>query len=143
VDELIKSNPGCESGLKVGQTLNVPAKNQPDISATARSANTQTSSEPQSVANDNQKTFSQHIVARGETVYSIANIYDTTVEEIYRLNASARDGIYVGDMLAIPQRQNRAKKRSGKFSVHTISSQRNTLSVSRYYNMRPERSHRP
>jgi len=138
VDELIKSNPGCESGLKVGQTLNVPAKSQPDISAVASSENTKISSEPQPVANNNQKTFFQHIVARGETVYSIANTYNTTVEEIYRLNVSARDGIYVGDMLTIPQSQTQRENDRENFRFHTILPKETLYSVSRYYNIRPE-----
>lgn len=138
VDELIKSNPGCESGLKVGQTLNVPAKSQSDISAVASSENTKISSEPQPVANNNQKTFFQHIVARGETVYSIANTYNTTVEEIYRLNVSARDGIYVGDMLTIPRSQTQRENDRENFRFHTILPKETLYSVSRYYNIRPE-----
>ncbi|MDN5296199.1 MAG: hypothetical protein PWQ71_305, partial [Bacteroidota bacterium] len=137
VDELIKSNPGCESGLKAGQTLNVPAKSQPDASVAARS-NIQTFSERQSFADDNRKTSFQHIVARGETVYSIANIYDTTVEEIYRLNASAQNGIYVGDTLSIPQRQTQSENDGENFRFHTILPKETLYSVSRYYNMHPE-----
>jgi len=137
VDELIKSNPGCESGLKAGQTLNVPAKSQPDASVAARS-NIQTFSERQSFADDNRKTSFQHIVARGETVYSIANIYDTTVEEIYRLNASAQNGIYVGDTLTIPQRRTQSGNDRENFRFHTILPKETLYSVSRYYNMHPE-----
>lgn len=47
----------------------------------------------------------KHIVARGETMESIAHIYDTSVKEIINLNPSAAEFIYVGMELAIPDRK--------------------------------------
>lgn len=47
----------------------------------------------------------KHIVARGETMESIARIYDTSVKEILNLNPSAAEFIYVGMELAIPDRK--------------------------------------
>lgn len=47
----------------------------------------------------------KHIVARGETMGSIARMYDTSVKEIINLNPSAAEFIYVGMELAIPDRK--------------------------------------
>jgi len=75
--------PDVKVVLKRDKRLTYLQKVNPMLTVAARS-NIQTFSERQSFADDNRKTSFQHIVARGETVYSIANIYDTTVEEIYR-----------------------------------------------------------
>jgi LysM repeat protein len=42
-----------------------------------------------------------HVVAKGETVYSIANTCNTTVQAIYRLNPDAEKGIKTGEKLKI------------------------------------------
>lgn len=42
-----------------------------------------------------------HTVASGETLYSIAKAYRTSLQEVYRLNPSSRQEIKVGDKLSI------------------------------------------
>lgn len=43
-----------------------------------------------------------HTVAKGETVYSIAKLYNISIIEIYALNPKAESGINIGDVLKIP-----------------------------------------
>lgn len=71
-----------------------------------------------------------HVVAKGETVYSIAVAYKTTVEEIYRLNPGSEQGIKVGSTLQIPK-----QKTPSGYSNHTIELKETLFSVSRLYNI--------
>ena len=141
VDDLLKANPGCENGLKVGQTLNVPVKKESALSP--KHSSSKVTSKPQNPVkqtknDDSQKTSFKHIVARGETVYSLANMYDTTEEAIYQLNPSAKEGIYVGDTLLIPQRQTAGSNEEDKYRYHTILPKETLYSVSRSFNLSPE-----
>ncbi|MBR6287650.1 MAG: LysM peptidoglycan-binding domain-containing protein, partial [Bacteroidaceae bacterium] len=65
--------------------------------------------------NAQQATFT-HTVGRGETLYSIATQYGTSVSEIIRLNPSAEQVIKVGQILTIPS----ASQSDGKVKYHTI-----------------------
>ena len=53
---------------------------------------------------DQNKNF-RHTVVKGETVFSISQMYNTTVDEIYRLNPDARESISIGQVLILPQRR--------------------------------------
>lgn len=46
-----------------------------------------------------------HTVSKGQSLYSIANMYDTTVDEIVRLNPGSDTQINAGQALKIPQKQ--------------------------------------
>jgi len=70
-----------------------------------------------------------HTVRKGETVYSIAAAYHTTVEEIYKLNPKAEKGIKDGDKLKI---QKVTRKITG-YSEHLIEAKETLYSVSRMY----------
>lgn len=71
-----------------------------------------------------------HTVAKGETVYSIAAAYNTTVQQIYIMNPGAEKGIKAGDKLRIM----RVKTITG-YSNHVIEAKETLYSVSRMYNI--------
>lgn len=48
------------------------------------------------------KTIVEHEVVQGETVYSIAQRYHLSVQDIYRENPSAQESIRIGERLRIP-----------------------------------------
>ena len=60
-----------------------------------------------------------HTVSKGQSLYSIANMYDTTVDEIVRLNPGSDSQINTGQTLKIPQKQKTAGTDRSK-SFHTI-----------------------
>lgn len=70
-----------------------------------------------------------HTVAQGETVYSIAAAYHTTVQEIYRLNPKAEKGIKVGQKIKVPK----VKLVVSGYSTHLIEPKETLYSVSRMY----------
>lgn len=69
-----------------------------------------------------------HTVAKGETVYSIAAAYHTNVQQVYKLNPNAEQGIKYGDKLFIPN-----VKIAKSYSNHTIEAKETLYSVSRMY----------
>lgn len=71
-----------------------------------------------------------HTVAKGETIYSIAAMYNTTVQQIYAMNPAAEKGIKTGDKLRILK----GKTISG-YSNHLIEAKETLYSVARMYNI--------
>jgi LysM repeat protein len=67
VSDLLEINPELEKGLKVGQIINIPY--QPELKAAAPDDNTIV-----------------HKVQPGETLYGIAKKYNTSVNELMRMN---------------------------------------------------------
>ena len=88
--DIAKANPDVSlEVLKPGQMLRIPVI-QPERKVT------------ESNYGLTSKDFKYHIVKKGETVYSIHNIYDVSVEEIYYYNPGSDDGISIGQRLRIP-----------------------------------------
>jgi LysM repeat protein len=75
--------------------------------------------------------FFLHTIERGQTVYSIASMYNVSVDDIHALNPESKDGIKAGSSLKIPQK-------SGSYLFHTIQSKETLYSVSRKYQMKGE-----
>jgi cell wall-associated NlpC family hydrolase len=48
-----------------------------------------------------QKKFIEHTITQGQTVYSIAKLYQTTATELIKTNPEAYNGIKIGDVLLI------------------------------------------
>ena len=133
VAEILRHNPGSNSGLKNGQELLIPVnKENEKLSAVISSG---LSGQPGAV--DQNSTF-QHLVLKGETVYSISQMYRTTVNEINRLNPGASQGIAVGQRLTIPQRRVISEEKEENYRFHTILPKETLYSVSRTYSLKPE-----
>lgn len=120
IDQILKYNPSAKDGLMNGQKLNIPIPPS-----------------KQKLVLDQNSVF-YHNIERGETVYSLAAMYNTTPEAIYRLNPSARDGITVGAVLEIPQRKIISEVKEENYRYHTISPKETLYSVSRTYSLTPE-----
>lgn len=107
VDALKKANPIVNEGLKTGQRLTIPggkasAKTEvPVVKADApvkeKPAVTEPATRPSSVPSNAQT----HIVAAGETKYSIAKSYGLAVSELEKQNPSVRSGLQTGQTLYI------------------------------------------
>ena len=73
VDEIVKTNPGLEKGLNVGQKVNIAV----------------------------QLETVTHIVKKKETLFGIAKQYNVTVASITAENPDAEDGVEIGQQLKI------------------------------------------
>ena len=84
-----------------------------------------------------------HTVESGQTVYSIAKMYDVMVLDIYKLNAGSENGIKAGERLIIPQRQYAVKsilnvQNDDAYIIHTIKANETIIGLSRLYNVSPD-----
>jgi len=102
-------------------------------------------------AQNNQSTINNaqdgeifyHTVERGQTVYSIAKMYDVKVEDVHKLNPGSNEAIKAGEKLKIPQKKVVAKKevktgQSDEYIFHTIQTRETLYGVSKKYNVSGE-----
>ena len=80
---------------------------------------------------------------RGQTVYSIARMYDVKAEDIYRLNIGSNESIKAGDKLKIPQKKAASARASADgggeaYLYHTIQAGETLYGVSRKYGVSGE-----
>ena len=92
------------------------------------------------------KNYTRHTVAKGESVLQIATKYNVTPYDIYQLNPDAQKGIQENDLILIPasaikKSENVAEKERPKVSTNRthITKQKETLySISRDYHVQLE-----
>ncbi|MCK9502311.1 MAG: amino acid ABC transporter substrate-binding protein [Fermentimonas caenicola] len=141
VADLLRSNPNANQGLQNGQELLIPITNGNLQSQVSTSKNNSVGSVAQTIDQtspiDQNKNF-RHTVVKGETVFSISQMYNTTVDEIYRLNPDARESISIGQVLILPQRRVISEVKEENYRYHTILPKETLYSVSRTYSLRPE-----
>ncbi|MEW7280837.1 LysM peptidoglycan-binding domain-containing protein [Aquimarina sp. 2201CG1-2-11] len=76
--------------------------------------------------------YKSHKVVKGENVYRIAKRYNTTVEAIYKINPTAKDGVSEGEILAIPIVNNQ------EYNTHIVEKGDTVYSLSKKYNVTTE-----
>ncbi|WP_031427662.1 LysM peptidoglycan-binding domain-containing protein [Flavimarina sp. Hel_I_48] len=93
-----------------------------------------------SCASLGQQSYSNHKVSEGETISAIANKYNITVYELYRLNPEARDGLSTGMMLLLPgskaamaQKEKESRANEQEFEIHTVEKGETVYSLSKKY----------
>lgn len=84
--DIYKANPSVNEGLKAGQTLYIPVKNQ-----------------AKKIQPSTTRQVIEHQVVAKQTLYSISKVYGVEKEEIIRLNPEIENGIIkIGQILRIP-----------------------------------------
>lgn len=86
--KLAELNPSAVSPLKKGMLIYYPTGEKVAVNEAAREI-------------FSEQSELHHDVKRGETVYSIAKMYNIPVERLYTLNPSSRNGIKAGESLLI------------------------------------------
>ncbi|MCB2207934.1 MAG: LysM peptidoglycan-binding domain-containing protein [Bacteroidetes bacterium] len=90
------------------------------------------------------KRYYVHMVLAGQTVYSIAKAYESTVDEIYYENPESTQGISIGDQLWIPvisketELNKELKFADFEFFYHITESGENYKALSKTYNIPEE-----
>ncbi|MDR1455143.1 MAG: LysM peptidoglycan-binding domain-containing protein, partial [Tannerella sp.] len=82
-----------------------------------------------------------HTVEQGQTVYSIALMYDVSEEDIYRLNPSSRQYVRAGERLKIPQKEVAAlteERKDEMYVYHTIQQGETLYGMSKRYRIPAE-----
>lgn len=83
----------------------------------------------------NQDSYRYHTVNKGETIYSIAKLYNVPVHEIYELNPQTERGIRVKESLKIPAVTAKKPKDEQGYVLHSIQPKETLYSVSKHYNI--------
>lgn len=96
INEIIAINPGVDQGLKKGQMLRIPSKEK-KVEAPVVTV----PSEPKMEQVTNTRS---HTVVAGETLYSIAKDYATTVEAISDANPGLGTSLTIGQIIVVPTR---------------------------------------
>ena len=101
VSEIMKLNNLTSTSLSIGQTLEIPTKEQ--------ASNT-------------------YIVKSGDSLYSIASRYNTTVDELRRLNNLTSTSLSIGQVLKVPTATDTSSQ------TYTVKSGDSLYSIARKYN---------
>ena len=80
IDELKKINNLINNNLSIGQKITIPNQN-----------------------NKTNKNYITYIVQKGDTLYQIAKKYQTTIEELKKINNLKTNNLNIGDILKIPE----------------------------------------
>jgi LysM repeat protein len=95
-EDILKANPGLtKDGLKVGQTINIPAKPDTKLTATKKKS-------------EKKPELVYHTVVSGDTKYSIAKQYNTTVTQLDLDNPETRTSLQIGFRLRVLPNTNKA-----------------------------------
>ena len=106
VDELKRLNNLTSNVLSIGQVLKIPS---------SESSNT----------GSNTWTTNTYVVKSGDSLYSIARKYNTTVDEIKRLNNLSSNVLSIGQVLKIPS--------GSSTNTYVVKSGDNLYSIARKY----------
>jgi LysM repeat protein len=145
ISTLRKINSLSSNNLSVGQILLVPPKiigtnKQPSVlnktvNDQAQNQTAQNSSENQIVTNnyDENKDYSlyldHYIVKKGDTLYTIAKKFDTSVDDIVSLNNLPNNEINIGETLLVPKNNTNLANAKNNFSTgeYSLVNKENTL----------------
>ncbi len=126
-EELTIENPGITPELRIGQVLKIPA-----MPVSEKKVDTRKS----------EGEVNTHRIRRGETVYSIAKRYETTVEELLQVNPGVDiDDLQIGEEIRIPQPREKKNEQSFNeegFLYHRVKRKETLYSISRYYGVTEE-----
>ncbi|HCC52069.1 MAG TPA: peptidoglycan-binding protein LysM [Porphyromonadaceae bacterium] len=105
--------------------------------------NTSAQTNRPAINNAEEEDIFYHTVERGQTVYSIAKMYDVKPGDIHRLNFGSDETIKAGDKLKIPQKKIAKTSVSkpdsdGSYIYHTIQARETLYGVSKQYGISGE-----
>jgi LysM repeat protein len=90
--EIIAANSEVTQGLSEGQIIRIPV------------SNIKNNNLPKSIIN--KPSYKTHLVKKGETLYSLSKLYQTTIDSIKFVNKGLKKGLKLGETIYIPRIQN-------------------------------------
>lgn len=84
-----------------------------------------------------QQVVREHTVEQGETLYRIGVKYTVTVDELLRLNPSAKDGLKIGQKIKVPSNSAKPFQQSGPI-YHQVGPKETLYSIARRYGVSVE-----
>ncbi len=103
--DLLKSNPQLEDGVKIGQRLQIPEKiiEEPTSSSPIISETPSETLPVDTVPTSDITVY--HEVIKGDTFYNLSKRYNTTEDSIKQMNPHAVDGLQLGMLLKMIQKR--------------------------------------
>ena len=89
INDIVIENPEAIDGIKPGQILKVPVKKKKKNEVVS------------TTGINNSSNFLTHKVEQGQTLYSLAKQYKTSVEKLNELNPELKDGLKVGQTIKV------------------------------------------
>ena len=111
VDDIIKLNNLESTNLNIGQILKIP-----------------------NVSGTNPDNTFTYIVKKGDSLYSIANIYDTNVNALIKLNNLKSPNLSIGQALLIPEKYS-IPSNIPNYINYTVKKGDNLYSIARNFNI--------
>jgi LysM repeat protein len=100
VDEINSNNPEVANGIKVGQIILIPSKVNHENAAKEKTVNKP--AETKQSDNESKSNEEQiHIVKTGETLYKVASLYKTSINNIRKWNTLKSDNLNIGQKLIV------------------------------------------
>ncbi len=90
-EEVIQYNPEAKDGLKLGQKVLIPIKEEKQ---------------------ETKQEFIEHVTLKKQTVYSISKIYNVPVDSIYKYNPETKVSLQEGAIVKIPVYENSTAKKT-------------------------------
>lgn len=126
-EEIIKLNPNVINGIKSGEVLVLPQNTNESVSNSKISNNQPAKS-----------TIIFHTIRKGDTLFSLANKYNTSIEEILKLNPGiSPTNFQIDNVIRIKTNtidaSNKLKPTDAKFITHKVKSDDSFLSIASSY----------
>jgi len=102
VNDILAINPSMDEKIKPGQVINIPVP------------------EKKQAETEVKNTHGLHIVQKGETIYAIAKKYNTSIDELKKLNPGLTETVQVGQQIIFPVGQVQEKPEVKKDSVIVV-----------------------
>lgn len=119
VNDLINANNLTSTVLQVGQQLIIPT----------------TTTQPQPTPSSPSEQLTEYVVKRGDSLWTIANQYNTTVNELKRLNNITSNLLQVGQVLLVPSSDSSNRPDdSNTYSEYEVQRGDSLWSIARAYN---------
>ena len=116
VDEIKRLNNLSSNVLNIGQVLKIPSSESNNTGSNTGTSNT-------------------YVVKSGDSLYSIARKYNTTVDEIKRLNNLSSNVLSIGQVLKIPSSESsNTGSNTGTTNTYVVKSGDSLYSIARKYN---------
>ena len=80
-----------------------------------------------------EQNLVSHTVAQGQTLYAISKLYNSTIDEIVRLNPGCDKKLAIGQKLIIPAGNNTKEDKKSTARTHTIQSGETLYRLSKMY----------
>ena len=132
-NEIHQYNPEIAQGLKYGLTLKIPVRKQVTLTK-----------EEQNKHSKSEIPFKTHMVEKSQTLYSIAKLYNVSMDAIIANNPTAANGLKIGEVLKIPTTdicnkdlneiaKNNTQTDTSTFILHEVKKKETLYSISKKY----------